>query len=443
MVWAIASNKIPSYSFKFLRLRLLLAYITAMASILGISAVALYIYFDSNLNRNLDRALLNLVRTAVPSLEKIGSRSIESFDRDLPWRNLFIEGKQSLEWFDSEGKAIARKGKFFPQFPLVKHVSYSQLKQGSPIIQQQDSIRSVTISVYSYDSENNLLQLKGYIRASQSTEQLEITLEELRLGLFLGGITALILIIISSIILTQQALKPTLESYERLTGFTADASHELRHPLTTINIAADILLSRSETTNTADIKKLKMVKKAVAQMKNLVEDLLFLARNDSDNLFKAEEKVVFSLSEMLQDLIEHFEPIAQTNNIQLKLNLTDNILVKANPFQLDRLFSNLLDNSIKYNRSAGSVSVSLTQLKRSARVRIEDTGIGIAPEQIPRLFERFWRADLARSRTKEGSGLGLAIVAAIVEQHDGKIQVSSELGRGTCFEIYLPLFVSS
>ncbi len=438
MVWDIASNKTPNQNFKFLGLRLLLVYIIAMAAILGISAASLYIYFARNLNANLNERLLVLAQAAVPSLNPIGDRNSENLDPDLLWQNLFDKGKQSLEWFDEGGNLLARKGIFFPEFPLVKQVATSQVKPGSPIIQQQNLIRSVTISVYAYDLDRKNLQLKGYIRASQSTQQLEATLEKLRFGLFSGGVGALILILISSLYLTKQALKPTLQSYQQLTRFTADASHELRHPLTSINIAADIMLSHSEGMKPTDIKKLKMVKKAVAQMKDLVEDLLLLARNDIEHLSQTKEKVICSLKEMLEDLVESFEPIAATKNIRLNFNCCEDILVQGNLSQLNRVFANLVDNGIKYNRPGGSVTISLTRVKDNALISIEDTGIGIPAEELPNLFDRFWRADRTRSGPEAGFGLGLAIVIAIVEKHGGKIQVRSELDKGTCFEIYLP-----
>ena len=395
-------------------------------------------FFSRSLNQQLDNQLLTLVQAAVPSLDTIKTQGHQSLSRDLPWRNLFFRREQSLEWYSADGDVLAKEGTVFPQFPLVKNVSPSGFSQGSPVFQQADRVRSVTISVYAEELENKTLRLKGYIRASQSTEQLQVTLNQLRLGLGLGGITALILISLSGAYLTQQALKPMKQSFQRLQQFTADVSHELRNPLSRIGMATELMLSHREQMQSSDVKKLEMIDSATAQMKRLVEDLRFLSRTDAAST-KALEGSIVSLDELLRALAEQFEPQAQLKGITFQKKLPSGLSVKGDSTQLSRLFSNLLENALKYTEAGGSVTLSLDKSKQSAVICVKDTGIGIATEYLPFVFQRFWRSERARSQQQEGLGLGLAISQAIARRHGGEITLSSQLEVGSCFQVHLPL----
>ena len=435
-------SRIPSQFFQSLdwRWRLLLAYLTAMAAIFGTSSAALYVFFARSLNQQLNEQLLTLAQAADPSLGTIQTEGRQTLSRDLPWRNLFSRREQSLEWYSADGELLAREGTVFPPFPLVKDISASAsgLSQGSPIFQKADQMLSVTIAVYAEELEEKTLRLKGYIRASQSTEQLQVTLNQLLVGLELGGITALILISLSGVYLTQQALEPMKQSFQRLQQFTADVSHELRNPLSSIGMATELMLCNREQMQPSDVKKLEMIDSAAAQMKRLVEDLRFLSRTDA-GAPTVQERSAISLDELLRALVEQFEPIAQLKGITFQAKLPAGLSVKGDVSQLSRLFSNLLENALKYTEAGGSVTLSLGKSRGNAVISVTDTGIGIAAEYLPFVFQRFWRSEQARSQQQEGLGLGLAIAQAIARQHGGEITVSSKLGVGTCFRGRLPL----
>jgi len=137
--------------------------------------------------------------------------------------------------------------------------------------------------------------------------------------------------------------------------------------------------------------------------------------------------------------VDFFSPQAQAKGISLKTDFAVGVLVEGDAARLRRLFSNLLENALHYTPSGGTVTISLFSLERFAVISVEDTGIGIAPEYISLVFNRFWRADQAPMYREEGSGLGLAIAQAIAQAHAGEIIVSSELEVGTCFQVCLPL----
>jgi signal transduction histidine kinase len=147
------------------------------------------------------------------------------------------------------------------------------------------------------------------------------------------------------------------------------------------------------------------------------------------------------LNELLQDLAEQFQLQAKRKKINFQVRLSAELWVKGDRNQLNRLFINLLENACKYTPEEGRVTLSLKKLRQNLIVLVEDTGIGIAPEQLPFVFQRFWRAKSARQQ--EGLGLGLAIAQSIAKLHGGEITVKSQIGIGTSFQVRLPLAESA
>ncbi|MCU0535702.1 MAG: HAMP domain-containing histidine kinase [Hydrococcus sp. Prado102] len=437
--WIVASNQISIKGFPDLGWRLLIAYLTAVAAILGTSATTLYIFFERNLNERLNRQLLALAQAAIPSLEMVKIEGRQNLDKDLPWRHLFSDREQGLEWFDSDGNLLTKEGTLVPKTSSIAIFLSSRSTKNIPIFEQERQIRSVTIAVYTSEANKNILQLKGYIRASESTRHYSATLARLRLKLWMAGIIALFLISLSSIYLARQALVPSTNTLERLKHLTAEASLELRNPLARIAVASDVMLAHAEQFQPSDARKLEMISTAAKQMKRLLEELLFLVRTNIGVLAHEMERSPLSLTNLLQELAEHFDPIAQIKGIVLRAELKTEITVKGDATQLNRLFSNLIGNAIKYTDSGGKVTVSGETLRGWACISVEDTGYGIAPEALPFVFQRFWRSKDPKARQQEGLGLGLAIGQAIAQQHGGKITVESQLGVGSCFRVHLPL----
>ena len=421
--------------FQGLRWRLLLSYLTVMAAILVAFGSGVYIFFSRSLYRQLDKKLLTLAQSAAPSfadVENNGSEYLEQVDK-VPWRDIFNRDRQSLEWFDAEGNSLGSKGiskiDFKPQTGAIK----------IPRFLADVPIRAYTISVFKDSEVPNQPTLEGYIRASQSVQEIEALQYQLLLVLSGGGIVTLILSGLGGMWLTQEAIEPIEASYFKLKQFTADASHELRGPLTAIKFSVDIIRSHPERIHPRDVKKLTAVASATSQMSQLIEDLLFLARTDKEVIVPTREKTNLSLKTVLQNLVVLLEPVAQNKEIALKSKLTEEIKVLGEESKLSRLFSNLIHNAIQYTPQGGTVSIELSKQNRFALISIKDTGIGIAEEQLPHIFDRFWRADKARSRREGGTGLGLAIAQAIAVSHGGKINVSSKVNSGSCFQVKLPL----
>lgn len=229
------------------------------------------------------------------------------------------------------------------------------------------------------------------------------------------------------------------QANQQLKQFTADASHELRSPLTLIKTSVQVMRTHPERIHPADVEKLESMTSATEQMTRLVEDLLFLARTDTTTISSSFDWGIIPIDELLEDLFDLLSPQAEAKKVILKLDLAEGLFVKGDPVQLKRLFSNLIENALQYTPSGETVTISLVHLNNFVLVKIEDTGIGIAPEHIPLVFHRFWRADKARKYREEGSGLGLAIASAIAQRHAGAIALTSQVGVGSCFEVRLPI----
>jgi len=422
--------------FQGLRWRLLLSQLMVMAAILSIFGTGVYVFLSRNLYRQLDKKLLTLAQSAAPSLEDVKAKGSQHLDGvpEVPWRDIFNRDKQSLEWFDAEGKLLANRGALALAVP--PKVGSQTLKQ----TKKPNHLRTFTISVFKDDSNRSHPHLEGYIRASQSTEDLETIQSQLLWGLGMGGVMTLGLVAVGGLWLTQNAIAPIEKSFKQLKQFTADASHELRGPLSVIQASVEVMRNHPERIHPKDAKKLASIASATTQMSHLAQDLLFLARSEADVSAPVGEWKLVSLNQVLQNLVELFEAIAYEKKIALKYEHIATPSVMGDEAQLTRLISNLLENALQYTPPGGQVVLTLTKNSRFALVSVKDTGIGIDKEQLPFIFDRFWRADKARSRREGGTGLGLAIAQTIAQHHGGKITVSSRVGFGSCFQVRLPSY---
>lgn len=434
MVWDIVFKKIRKSDFQSLHWHLLLSYLMVMAAILITFATGVYVFFTRSLYHQLDGKLRTLAQSAAPSLadvKKRGSGTLDQVDV-VPWRDIFNRDQQSLEWFTESGQRLARKGQLDLELPPRPGPVSTSHKGNSA------QIRTFTISVFTDNPEHKEPLLEGFIRASQSAETIQTSQIQILWGLSIGGVFALGLAGIGGLWLTQKALKPVEQSYRQLKQFTADASHELRSPLTAIKISMDVMLSHPERIHPKDVKKLAAISSATAQMNHLVEDLLFLARTDTFEPRTNQEWLPIALNDLLNELVEFLEPSATAKGVSLKQDIGVYVSVFGDRRQLTRLFSNLLENALQYTPTAGKVVLSLARQHRHCVVSVQDTGIGIPEHQLSQIFNRFWRADQARSQREGGTGLGLSIAVAIATQHGGQITVSSEVGQGSCFRVRLP-----
>ena len=248
---------------------------------------------------------------------------------------------------------------------------------------------------------------------------------------------ALVGFFLISLFLSQWALRPIEKSWQQQRQFVADASHELKTPLTVLLADADILLAHPEQTIDSQRKWVEYIQDEARRMKELVEDLLFLARNDSA-AEKERKRQPVVLSDVCWNCMLSFEPVAFERGAQVNGDIDPEVRLLGDEGQLRRLVTILLDNACKYCGPEGTVDLSLKRSGDRAVLTVHNTGEPIPPEALPHLFERFYRQDSARARETGGYGLGLAIAASVVERHRGKISVTSTAAEGTTFTVSLP-----
>lgn len=229
-----------------------------------------------------------------------------------------------------------------------------------------------------------------------------------------------------------RALIPLKEAYEKQKQFAADASHELRTPLAVVMASADLLLADPSIQNPFLRQVIEDLKSEVKKMTNLVSDLLTVARSDNNALKVKIQRL--DLMELLRQVIRMMIPIAEKKNIYLDGEILKRLYVLGDEERVKQLMIILIDNAIKYTGSGGRVNVSVIE-KEKIGIIVADTGIGISKEDLPRIFERFYRVD--KSRSEGGNGLGLSIAKELVRMNDGSIEVESVEGEGTKFTVWL------
>ncbi len=225
------------------------------------------------------------------------------------------------------------------------------------------------------------------------------------------------------------------DSFKRMAEFTADASHELKTPLCALKGEAEVLLSKPRTAEEYQEGLAHFIER-FDQLNRMINDLIFLSKSDSSRVELKMNPVRLDL--LINDMGDLFQILAEQRENSLEMGMIEEVTVLGDKVRLQQLFTNLIDNAIKYT-SKGSIHVTLQKNEDIALVKIKDTGIGIPKEEQEKIFKRFYRVDKSRSRETGGVGLGLSIAEWIAHAHHGKIEVESELNKGSTFTLSLPI----
>ncbi|MEO0536759.1 MAG: HAMP domain-containing sensor histidine kinase [Cyanobacteria bacterium P01_A01_bin.123] len=342
-----------------------------------------------------------------------------------------------IRWYDVDGELIQFAGltptlqKMSTQKRGFKTVHIADVAESENSVNRP--LRELTIPV-KYNE-----QLVGYIQSATLLEPLQADLAQALVVLTLSVPVTLGVIGLTGWVLGGMAMQPIRQSYNRLQRFTADASHELRTPLAVILSNAQVALIPSIRESAQQQDCVEEIEKAAKAMTGLIDDLLFLARHEGPLTGAALNKQV-DMQTLLKPLVEHYTTQAALRNRKFISDVPlQPVMLKADPQLLRRAITNLLENAFKYTPPGGTVCLRFLTQAHCAMIQVEDNGIGIPETDLPHIFERFYRVDLARSRRKGGFGLGLSIAQQIVQAHDGQITAKSTIGEGTTFQIQLPL----
>lgn len=278
----------------------------------------------------------------------------------------------------------------------------------------------------------------GRLVVGESLAADQAALQALLVVLLGGGGLGLLLTFAGAWFLSGRALVPIQQAFYRQQEFVADASHELRTPLTVLQSSAEILNQHRDEPITRNAELFDDVRDEIKRMVRLTSDLLTLARTDRGELDLMTAPI--DLAELAGDVVRRAQPLALAKGIALSAaTASERPTVDADPDRIQQVLLILLDNAIKHTPAGGRVDVLVHRQGSSAYLDVSDTGEGIAPQHLSRIFDRFYRADAARSREQGGTGLGLAIARTLVNAHGGEISASSVPGEGTRVSVRLPL----
>lgn len=221
--------------------------------------------------------------------------------------------------------------------------------------------------------------------------------------------------------------------------FVSNVSHELKTPLSSIKVLSDSILIQDPDTVPKEmyVEFLRDINSEVDRMTDIINDLLTLVRMNRQKV--ALNPIEVDITDMLGDIIKRLEPIAENKNISLIYNRVKDVKAEVEETKLSLAISNLIENGIKYNVDGGKVEITVDSDHQNAFISVADTGLGIAEEEISKIFDRFYRVDKNRDRETGGTGLGLSIARSAVLMHNGSIKVSSKENEGTTFVIIIPL----
>ncbi|MBE9020426.1 HAMP domain-containing histidine kinase, partial [Chroococcidiopsidales cyanobacterium LEGE 13417] len=428
--------------------RLACWYAGVISCILGLSSLGVYQVVAHAYRESIDEGLESVAETLDRSLEPVlqESGSLQHVARHLSLKlcaervNCFIQTTATnpktvepvnyyMRLLDRQGKLLALGGLQLDQTPRTIHIENWQTLINSI------GTRYRQIEQPLYLKKN----LWGYLQVGRSLSDLDRHLTVLRLILLIGWLATVLLVVWSSWWLAGLAMQPVYRSYQQMQQFTADAAHEFRTPLATIQSTVEAILTLHGQLEGSEIgDKLAVLKRQSKRLSKLVGDLLLLARIEGRLVGQFSS---CCLNDLLSDIIEELAFVAVEANVTLVMPARPQkpLYVKGNEEQLYRMISNLIVNAIQATPIGGKVALFLTCNEREALIQIQDTGVGIAPEEQIQIFNRFYRVQQDRSRRTGGSGLGLPIAAAIAQIHRGSISVQSQLGQGSTFTARLPL----
>jgi signal transduction histidine kinase len=269
------------------------------------------------------------------------------------------------------------------------------------------------------------------LQVARSLEPEEEALDHLLAVLLLGGGAAVVVATIGGWFLAGKALSPVEQAFERQHVFVADASHELRTPLAVIRANAEFLQERQPASEEA-----AEIVSETDRLSSLVDSLLAVARGDGTGDAMHDE---LDLGAVVEGSAASMRSLATERGVALDVAAAPELRIRGSREQLRQLVVILVDNALRYTAAGGRVDVDVARRDGSAVMAVTDTGIGIPPEALAHVFERFYRADDARTRDSGGAGLGLAIAQKLVDDHGGRIRAESTPGQGSTFTVTLPL----
>jgi signal transduction histidine kinase len=350
-------------------------------------------------------------------------------------REVLAEGSDEFGWvaLEPDGRVIGRDRAApslgLPHPELARDALEEEEAVFATIRGKNGSVRAVSMPMYEAG------EVSGVIQYARSLGGIQETVRGLVLVLLPLGLGALGLTAIAGLYMAGRAVRPVREAFERQRAFIADASHELKTPLTLIRIDTEVLQSALQ--NSDDRELANEVLAETDRMSAILSDLLTMARLDAGVLDMARKP--FDLSNLLMEEAERFKLRATRKGVRLEVRATDELLASGDPARTGQILAALLDNALRFTPPGGSVEVTARKQDGRVEATVTDTGPGVPPEHLPHIFERFYRAEAARSRADGGgTGIGLAIARDLARAQEGDLEAENAKDGGAVFRLKLP-----
>ncbi|SDC53234.1 His Kinase A (phospho-acceptor) domain-containing protein [Paenibacillus sp. UNCCL117] len=402
--------------FKQTRYRLALLFSLVFFVLINGLGATLYFSTENRLYSQTDRVLENEMN----GLEGWVKRQIR---REFPFRPMRL--MTVLHW-DAEGK-------------LVLQIPRENVDDKLPSLLKEAGVNRAFVNVTVEGAEYRLLTrdlAEGRLQIAYNLEPERNVLNNLLVMIATGSLVSILIALLTGLFLAARALIPIRKAWEQQQQFVSDASHELRTPLSVLQIHLERLFRHPERTIEQESEKIAVMIDETRRMSKMVGDLLTLARSDASGV-KLHESAI-ALPELVARAAGDFAELSRMRGIRLETYADEAVTMVGDSGYLHQLLVILLDNALRYTRE-GTITIRTAAEGNYVLLRIEDTGIGIGKDDLPRIFDRFYRADKVRGRGDGGTGLGLSIAKWIVEAHHGTIRAESEEGEGTVIEVRLPM----
>jgi signal transduction histidine kinase len=397
------------------RIRLTAWYTGALTAVLIVLGTALYVAVREQLLNGVDNGVHQVARRAAQQWLLQGNVDVTALSTG-PY-TVTVASASQLSSFPQPGG--------HPHFDLTSlKAAYNDGSDMRSVGESGDRQRVYSIRV-KQGADMALIQVE------RSVEPEHQALGNLLVGLLIGGAGGVLLAGIGGWFLAGKSLAPVRVAFARQHAFVSDASHELRTPLAVIRANAEFL--QQEQPDNAEARD---IVGETDRLSALVDSLLAVARGQKH---EQGELGTADLGALIETTVASFQPLAAEHGLKLTVATAEDLSVRGDREQLRQVIVILLDNAVRYSADDGRVHVQARRDGSNALVTVHDTGIGIGEQELPRVFERFYRADEARNRQSGGTGLGLAIARELVSRHGGKISVESTEGAGSTFTVQLPL----
>jgi signal transduction histidine kinase len=408
-----------------IRRRLTLGYVGIFALIfvlLGAFAVA---GFSRELTEQQDVLLAQEARNQASNLLYDEQREVlATGSPEFSWIALDLQGR--ITDSDPVATSLGLPSAELAQEALEEDGVVSATIQGA----DDSGVRAVGMPIYDETGE-----VIGVIQYARSLREIRDNVNRLLFVLLPLGLGALGLAAFGGLYMAGRAVRPVRDSFDKQRAFVADASHELKTPLTLIRADTEVVLYRGRV-DPDDRKLIEHVLAETDKMNAVLSDLLLVARLDAGKLDVTTEP--FDLSVVLSESVERFGFRISGKGVNLEVQTAGRLPVRGDPKRTEQILAVLLDNAVRFTPSGGRISVDGRLHDGWAEVSVRDTGPGVAPEHLPRIFDRFYRAEEARTRKSGGTGLGLAIARDLARAQKGNLQAENVKGGGTVFRLVLP-----